>query len=387
VRDAEPGKILHETRKCELALLGDVPFARYYGSIDSTPLFVALAGLYWQYTADTATLDTIWPNVKAALQWIDRSGDPDGDGFVEYRRRRESGLVNQGWKDSGDAVFHEDGRLADAPIALCEVQGYVYMARTLAARMAEARGETGLAAQLSQQAATLRERFEAQFWDEELGMYVLALDGQKQPCRVRTSNAGQLLFTGIASPARAARMATVLASSDMLTGWGIRTVSSRERRFNPTSYHNGSIWPHDNALIALGLARYGQSDLAARISASIFDAAAHMEMRRLPELFCGMRRQRDKGPILYPVACSPQAWAAAAPFGSLQACIGLEIDATQRVARFRYPRLPVGIDSLEIRGMPIGEARVDLLLRRHDETVSVNILRRRGEAEILTMQK
>jgi glycogen debranching enzyme len=387
VRDCEPGKILHETRKCELALLGDVPFARYYGSIDSTPLFVALAGLYWQYTADSATLDAIWPNVKAALQWVDRWGDLDGDGFVEYRRRRESGLVNQGWKDSGDAVFHEDGRLAEAPIALCEVQGYVYMARTLAARMAEARGETVLAAQLSQQAASLRERFEAQFWDEELSMYVLALDGEKRPCRVRTSNAGHLLFTGIASPARAARMATVLAAAEMLTGWGIRTVSSRERRYNPTSYHNGSIWPHDNALIALGLARYGETELASRIAASVFDAAAHMELRRLPELFCGMRRQRDKPPILYPVACSPQAWAAAAPFGSLQACIGLEIDATQRVARFRYPRLPVGIESLRVRGMPIGEASVDLLLRRHDETVSVNILRRRGEAEILTMQK
>ncbi len=225
-KDAEPGKILHETRKCELALLGEVPFAHYYGSIDSTPLFVALAGLYWQYTADRATLDAIWPNVKAALAWIDHYGDADGDGFVEYRRRLDSGLANQGWKDSGDAVFHEDGRLANAPIALCEVQGYVYLARTLAARMAEVRGEPLLAARLTEQAKSLREKFDAKFWDDELGMYVLALDGDKNPCRVRTSNAGQVLFTGIASADRAAIMAQTLTSTEFLTGWGIRTVSA-----------------------------------------------------------------------------------------------------------------------------------------------------------------
>jgi glycogen debranching enzyme len=387
VRDAEPGKILHEMRKCELALLGEVPFGRYYGSIDSTPLFVALAGLYWQHTQDRETLDAIWPNVKAALGWIDQFGDSDGDGFVEYRRRRDSGLVNQGWKDSGDAVFHEDGRLAEAPIALCEVQGYVYLAQTLACRMAEARGETALAAHLARQAHSLRERFEAQFWDEELGMYVLALDGHKRPCRVRSSNAGQVLFTGIASADRAARMAEVLGSQEMLTGWGIRTLSARERRYNPTSYHNGSIWPHDNALIAMGLARYGHSDFAARLTGAILDAAVSMDLRRLPELFCGMRKQRDKGPILYPVACAPQAWAAAAPFGMLQACLGLEVDAAQRMARLRYPKLPPQVDELRIRALPVGEARVDLLLRRVGETVSVSILRRAGDVDILTLQR
>jgi glycogen debranching enzyme len=386
-RDAEPGKILHETRKCELALLGEVPFGHYYGSIDSTPLFVALAGLYWQFTADSATLDAIWPNVKAALAWIDQYGDADGDGFVEYRRRLDTGLANQGWKDSGDAIFHADGRLAAAPIALCEVQGYVYLARTLAARLADARGETALAARLTEQARSLRKAFEEKFWDDELGMYVLALDGDKKPCRVRTSNAGQVLFTGIASADRAAVMAQTLASTEFLTGWGIRTVIAREQRFNPTSYHNGSIWPHDNALIALGLARYGHSDLAAQVAATLFDAAAHMDLRRLPELFCGMRRRRDKGPILYPVACSPQAWAAAAPFAVLQACLGLEVDATQRVARLRYPRLPESLLTLHVRGMPIGDARVDLLLRRHGSDVSVNILNRRGEAEIVTLQR
>jgi len=216
---------------------------------------------------------------------------------------------------------------------------------------------------------------------------VLALDGDKKPCRVRTSNAGQLLFTGIVGVDRAAIMATTLASADFLTGWGIRTVGAGERRFNPTSYHNGSIWPHDNALIALGLARYGHSDQAARLTATLFDAAAHMDLRRLPELFCGMRRRRDKGPILYPVACSPQAWAAAAPFAMLQACLGLEVDATQRVARLRYPRLPESLLTVHVRGMPIGDARVDLMLRRHGSDVSVNILNRVGDAEIVTLQR
>jgi glycogen debranching enzyme len=386
-RDAEPGKILHETRKGELANLGEVPFGCYYGSIDSTPLFVALAGQYWQHTGDTETIDRIWPHILAALDWMDRFGDADGDGFLEYRRRQDSGLVNQGWKDSNDAVFHADGRLADAPIALCEVQGYAYLARTQAARLASVRGEPALANRLADQARALREKFEAQFWDEELGMYVLALDGDKRPCRVRTSNAGQVLFTGIASDEHAARIASQLESGEFMSGWGIRTVSERERRFNPASYHNGSIWPHDNALIAMGLARYGHSGIAARLTTAVLDAAVHMDLRRLPELYCGMRRRRDKGPILYPVACAPQAWAATAPFAMLQACLGLEIDASQRLARLRYPRLPEALHALEVRGLPVGDARVDLLLRRHGDDVAVNIVRRHGEAEIVTLQR
>jgi len=386
-RDAEPGKILHETRAGELANLGEVPFGCYYGSIDSTPLFIALAGQYFQHTGDRETIDIIWPNILAALEWMRRYGDADGDGFLEYRRRHDSGLLNQGWKDSNDAVFHADGRLAQAPIALCEVQGYAYLALTSASSLASARDDGELARRLGEQAVTLREHFEAQFWDEQLGMYALALDGEKKPCRVRTSNAGQVLFTGIASPDRAARIAAVLSSGEFMSGWGIRTVSEREQRFNPTSYHNGSIWPHDNSLIALGLARYGHSDLAARLSTAIFDAAIHMDLRRLPELFCGMRRRRDKGPILYPVACSPQAWAAAAPFAMLQACLGLEIDASQHVARLRYPRLPEGLDSLEVRALPIGAARVDLVIRRHGDDVAVMIGGRRGDVEIVTLQR
>lgn len=381
-RDAEPGKILHETRRGELARLGEVPFERYYGSVDATPLFVVLAGRYWQYTRDLATLRTIWPNVKEALAWIDGYGDVDGDGFVEYSRRTGSGLLNQGWKDSGDAVSHSDGSLADAPIALCEVQGYVYLARTLAAQLAEAMGEHALATLHRDRAAQLRERFDEAFWDDQLGMYALALDRDKRPCRVRSSNAGQVLLTGIALPERAARMARVLLDREFFTGWGLRTLSNRERRFNPASYHNGSIWPHDNALIAMGLASYGHSAEAVQIANAVLDAAAHMDLRRLPELFCGMPRRRDKGPILYPVACAPQAWAAATPFGLLQACLGLEIDAGARVLRLRHPRLPASLEWLRIRRLAVGDAHLDVLLRRHDADVAVNVLSKEGDVEV-----
>jgi glycogen debranching enzyme len=387
LKDSEPGKIMHETRRCELARLGEVPFERYYGSVDSTPLFIALAGLYWQYTEDRETLQAIWPNIKAAFAWIDRQAALDADGFVAYRRRADSGLANQGWKDSGDAVFHADGRLADPPIALCEVQGYVYMARVMGAQLAEAMGEPLLTTRLTDQARRLRERFDEVFWDDALGMFVLALDGARRPCAVRTSNAGHTLFTGIADPARARRMAEVFTDREFLTGWGLRTVSSRERRYNPASYHNGSIWPHDNALVALGLARYGHSDEVARLTTAMFDAAAHMDLRRLPELFCGIQKRRDKGPILYPVACAPQAWAAAAPFALLQACLGLETDARQRVVRLKYPRLPDHLDTLVIRDLPIADARLDLVLRRHGDDVAVNIARRRGEAEVIVLQR
>lgn len=382
-RDAEPGKILHETRRGELARLGEVPFERYYGSVDATPLFIVLAGRYWRYTKDLDTLKLIWPNIKAALAWIDQYGDIDGDGFVEYSRRSGTGLVNQGWKDSGDAVFHSDGTLAEPPIALSEVQGYVYSARLHVAQLAEVMGEQALASTQRDRAAQLRERFDAAFWDERLGMYALALDGNKRQCQVRSSNAGQTLFTGIALPERAARMARVLVEREFFTGWGLRTLSARERRFNPASYHNGSIWPHDNALIAMGLSSYGHASEAEQIANAIFDAAAYMDLRRLPELFCGTLRRRDKGPVLYPVACAPQAWAAATPFGLLQACLGLEIDAAARVVRLRHPRLLASLEWLRIRRLAVGDAQLDLLLRRHDADVAVNVLRKEGDVEVI----
>jgi glycogen debranching enzyme len=383
--DMEPGKILHELRECELARLGEVPFGRYYGSVDSTPLFVALAGLYWQRTRDSATLEEIWPNVLAALEWIDRYGDRDGDGFVEYGRRRSSGLRNQGWKDSEDSVFHADGELAALPVALCEVQGYVYLARRTAALLAADRGERSLAANLEAQAEALRARFEATFWREDIGTYALALDAAKRPCDVRTSNAGQLLFTGICRPERAARVAQQLFGRDFFSGWGIRTLGSREKRFNPTSYHNGSVWPHDNGLIALGLAQYGHTAEALGLTTALFDAAAHMHLRRLPELFCGFDRKRGKAPTLYPVACAPQAWAACTPFALIQACLGLEIDAASSTVILRRPSLPQFLDWLTVRDLRVGESCIDLMFRRHEASVAVNLLRREGDAEVEVM--
>ncbi|MBV8031099.1 MAG: amylo-alpha-1,6-glucosidase [Betaproteobacteria bacterium] len=380
--DMEPGKILHEMRESELARLGEVPFARYYGSVDSTPLFVALAGQYWERTADRETMEAIWPNVKAALEWIGRHGDRDGDGFVEYGRRRSSGLRNQGWKDSEDAIFHADGRLAEGTIALCEVQGYVYLALRAGARLAADFGDSPLAGDLSLRAQQLQRRFESVFWCEDLGTYALALDGDKEACRVRTSNAGQLLFTGICAPERAGRVAQGIIGRDFFTGWGVRTLSSREKRFNPASYHNGSVWPHDNALIALGLARYGHTQHALSLTAAAFDAAAHMHLRRLPELFCGFERKRDKAPTLYPVACAPQAWAACAPYLLLQACLGLEIHAAERKVILRRPKLPPFLDWLEVKRLSAGDARLHLLLRRHEGGVAVNLVSREGDAEV-----
>jgi glycogen debranching enzyme len=380
--DMEPGKIVHELRECELARLGEVPFGRYYGSIDATPLFVALAGLYWQRTGDRATLEAIWPNVRAALDWIDRHGDRDGDGFVEYGRQCESGLANQGWKDSEDAVFHADGRLAQAPIALCEVQGYVYLARRMAALLAADLGDVPFSRRQFQQADALRERFEQAFWREELGTYALALDGRKAPCDVRSSNAGHLLFSGIARAERAGRVVQQLFGRDFFTGWGVRTLSKREARFNPASYHNGSVWPHDNAILALGLMEYGHSEEAQALTMALFDAAAHMHLRRLPELFCGFERRRGKAPTPYPVACAPQAWAAAAPFALLQACLGAEVDAASATVILRRPRRPAFIDWSAVRNLRIGEGRLDLMFRRHDSSVAVNLLDRAGDADV-----
>jgi glycogen debranching enzyme len=327
-----------------------------------------------------ATVTALWPNIELALAWIDGHGDRDGDGFVEYGAAHDTGLVNQGWKDSSDSVFHADGAGATGSIALCEVQGYVYAAKRHAAAIAAAAGLAARADTLRQQAERLRRDFEAAFWCEDIGTYALALDGSKRPCRVRSSNAGQLLFTGIASAARAARVADQLMGASFYTGWGIRTIASTEARFNPMSYHNGSVWPHDNALIGLGFAHYGLKPHLQQLLSGLFDAAAHMDLRRLPELFCGFRRSRGKGPTLYPVACSPQAWACAAPFALLQACLGLEIDAAH--VRFHQPRLPGFLDEVVIRALAAGDSRLDILLRRYGADTSVNMLRRSGATDV-----
>jgi glycogen debranching enzyme len=379
--DAQPGKILHEMRSGEMAALREVPFGLYYGSVDATPLFVLLAGLYVDRTEDHETMRALWPAVQAALQWIDGPGDPDRDGFVEYSRATEQGLANQGWKDSHDAIFHADGRLAHGPIALAEVQGYVFAAKRAAARCARRMHLGDEARRLDAEAKRLAERFEAAFWCPDLGTYALALDGHKQPCRVRTSNAGQLLFTGIAQPGRAATVAAGLLGPRFFSGWGIRTVAKGEARYNPMSYHNGSIWPHDNALIALGLARYGLKGSVEHLFKGLFDAATYMELRRLPELFCGFQRQRGRGPTLYPVACAPQAWASATPFSLIEAALGLEFEPHRHEIRLRNPCLPPFLDEVTLRNLQLGGSSVDVKVRRHRSDISLEILQARGKIQ------
>lgn len=381
-RDAEPGKILHEMRRGEMAALREIPFDRYYGSIDATPLFVVLAYEYYQRTGDRPFIESIWPNIERALNWIDRYGDKDGDGFVEYMRQSANGLVQQGWKDSNDSVFHCDGRPAEGPIALCEVQGYVYQAKRGAAGLARLLGENERAKILEDEAAVLKARFNQAFWCDDIGTYALALDGAKRPCRVRTSNAGHALYSGIAEAMYARRTAETLLDAASFSGWGIRTVAADERRYNPMAYHNGSIWPHDNALIAVGLARYGFKDKALSIMTGLFNASIALELHRLPELFCGFDRLPGQGPTQYPVACSPQAWASGAVFQFLQACLGLSFSPEKPQLRFEHPQLPDYLHRLQIQNLRMGSAVIDLAFRRHPKDVGVNVLRKEGDVEI-----
>jgi glycogen debranching enzyme len=384
--DAQPGKILHEMRRGEMAGTREIPFGRYYGSHDATPLFAGLAADHYRATGDLAFAGRMWPHVERALAWMDGPGDPDHDGFLEYERRSPSGLIHQGWKDSHDGIFHADGTLADGPIALCEIQAYAYAAKAGAAELADALGHADRAEALRAEAAQLRQRFEDAFWLEKLGTYALALDGQKRPLEVRTSNPGHCLASGIVSKERAARVAETLMSDSSYSGWGVRTVAAGERRYNPMSYHNGSIWPHDSAMVAMGLGRYGHHDAAARIMTGLFEASRHFELLRLPELFCGFTRRDGEAPTLYPVACSPQAWASGSPFMLLQASLGLEIVASERVVRFSHARLPQFVDHLRIENLPVGEARIDLHLERQRTGVGLNILARTGDVEVMMLK-
>lgn len=385
-RDAEPGKILHETRRGELAALGEIPFGLYYGSVDSTPLFIMLAGAYHERTGDLAFIRKIWPSIEKALAWVDTYGDKDNDGFVEYARCSDKGLVHQGWKDSHDPVFHADGTPAQGPIALCEVQGYVYAAKKAAADLAVHLGRQGLAGTLRDQAERLRQNFNRVFWDEDLGTFVLALDGDKKPCRVRTSNAGHCLYTGIAFSEHARQLAQTLFSEFSFSGWGIRTVSAAESRYNPMSYHNGSVWPHDNALIAMGLARYGFKDMVLSILTGLFQASLFVDLHRLPELFCGFRQRAGEAPTLYPVACSPQAWAAASVFLLVQAALGIAVKGDRNQVHFFLPCLPDFLQEVRLDNLKVGDGMVDLFVQRHGQDAAVNILRRSGNVEIVVVK-
>jgi glycogen debranching enzyme len=372
--DAEPGKILHEARGGEMAALGEVPFRRYYGSVDSTPLFLFLAGAYLDRTGDLDFIRSLRSNLKAAVAWLDHYGDRDGDGFVEYGRQTTEGLANQGWKDSHDSIFHVDGALARGPIALAEVQAYVYGARRAMANIWERLGDSQRAAEQVVKADALQRLFDKRFFDEAMGTYVLALDGDKNPCRIRSSNAGHALFAGIAYPERAASVVENLMAGALFSGWGVRTVASTEVRYNPMSYHNGSVWPHDNAMIAAGFARYGFRRDAARIFEGLFAASAYMDLQRLPELFCGFPRQHGRAPTIYPVACAPQAWAAATPLSLLQSCLGLEFDPVGRQITLNESILPEFLNDVVLRRLSVGGKSVDVALSRAGSRVVVNVL-------------
>lgn len=362
-RDSAPGKIMHETRSGEMASLGEVPFGLYYGGVDSTPLFVMLAGAYADRTDDTSFIEQLWPSLKAAVGWIEAMCDSHRHGFLAYARGAEGGLVNQGWKDSNDSVFHADGRIPQGPIALIEVQGYVYSALRTMARLAERRGEGSDAARWRTRAAALRHAVEELFWDDELDNYGIARDGDDSLCRVRSSNVGHLLYTGLPRAKRARRVIRQLCSAAFDSGWGVRTLAHEQARFNPMSYHDGSVWPHDVALSAAGMAHYGERDDVVKLVGETFEAATHFGMR-LPELFCGFPRRAGEPPVAYPVACMPQAWAAGSMFMLMQACLGVDIDGRRGIVHVRRPRLPEGIDRLSVHGIDVAGATLGLGFER-----------------------
>ncbi|MDL1972912.1 MAG: amylo-alpha-1,6-glucosidase [Deltaproteobacteria bacterium] len=382
-QDAEPGKIVHEIRKGEMASTGEIPFSQYYGSIDATPLFIILAGAYYERVGDRDFIEHLWPHIELALRWIDNYGDLDKDGFVEYTSSG-NGLINKGWKDSHDSIFHADGSRAKGPIALVEVQGYTYEAKIKAANLAHALGMEEMAKRLLKDAQNLRERFEKRFWCEEIGTYALALDGEKRPCRVRTSNAGHCLFSGIANKSHASRLIQTLLEWHFFSGWGIRTVSSLEPVYNPISYHNGSVWPHDNAIIAYGFSRYGFKEEILKIMEGLFEASTFFPFHRLPELFCGFSLRPNEGPTYYPVACNPQAWSAASVFFLLQACLGMAFKRKRLC--FHHPILPPFLEEIYLKNLRMGDSSMDIYLKRYENDVVINVVRKRKDIEVVVIK-
>jgi glycogen debranching enzyme len=377
-RDEQPGKIMHELRTGELTRTNQVPFSPYYGSIDSTPLFLVLLGEYIKWTDDFATLKRLMPNVLRALDWIAQYGHRDGSSFVSYFQESSKGIANQGWKDSADSVVHRSGEYAKAPIALVEVQGYVYQAKTtLASLFRSMQEEEGyewlsLAARLSEEAENLRERFESEFWMESEQTYAIALDSDGKQVQSVTSNPGHVLMSGLYSPERAKAVVQNLVSPRMFSGYGIRTMAEGEKGYNPMSYHDGSIWPHDNSMCLIGMSTLGFRDEAGIVMEGLLRTAVHFENNRLPELFCGYSSKSGR-PVRYPVACSPQAWAAATPLTFLHAMLGLRLDYQERSLHIR-PSLPEGMSRIEIRGMRLGSGHVDLRVNRIKNGYDVEVL-------------
>jgi glycogen debranching enzyme len=381
-RDEQPGKIVHEIRAGEMAATREIPFGRYYGSVDSTPLFIWLYGRYVASTGDLNLAKELWPNIERALEWIEKWGDRDGDGYVEYLRERPSGLANQGWKDSVDAISHADGRLANPPIAPCEVQGYVYAGLLSTADVALRLGRDAVASRLAQRAVELRTAFTRDFWLDEEGTVSLALDGDKKPCRVMSSNAAHCMATGLLDRDQSVALAKRLLADDMFSGWGVRTLSAKEKRYNPMSYHNGSVWPHDNAITASGLAHIEGRTGVLKILEGLLDAATQLKTGSLPELFCGFPREPRLGPVPYPVACHPQAWSAASVFMILQAMLGMRVVGFDRKLVIDSPVMPQWLDWLRIENLRVGDGAVSLYVQRTTNTGAVEVIEKRGSVSV-----
>jgi glycogen debranching enzyme len=382
-RDEEPGRILHEVRRGELAGAGLIPHTPYYGTVDATPLWLIVFAQHFRWTGDLEFAKELLPAAQAALDWIDRYGDRDGDGFVEYLSRSPQGMRNQGWKDSGDSVVHADGRLAEPPIALAEVQAYVYMAKLRVADVFEAVGEPDRADALRGEAEVLRRRFNDVFWMDDENFFAGALDRDKRQVRTIVSNPGHGLYCDIVDTDKAAHLARRLLAPDMFSGWGIRTMSKSAAAYNPMSYHNGTVWPHDNAFIAAGLKRYAFVKETNRVATAMFDAAIYADYMRLPELFCGFTRRTPNRPVSYPVACSPQAWAAGAPYLILQAMLGISARAHENLLTVNKPHLPPWLNTVELRGIQIGDSKISLVFRREGEITGFSLLSREGDVRVI----
>jgi glycogen debranching enzyme len=378
--DSAPGKIMHETRGGEMSVLGEVPFGLYYGGVDTTCLFIALAGAYAKRTNDYGTIRALWPHLIAAAGWMSDYGDSNGDGLIDYARAADTGLSNQGWKDSEDSIFHADGRFPKGPVALLEVQGYAFAAWKALAEMGAALGD-GRAVEWAARAEALRALVEERYWMEDEGFYAIALDGDGEQCRAVASNAGHLLFMGLPSHERARRVTRRMLTAEFRSGWGLRTLAKGQARFNPMSYHNGSVWPHDTALAAAGMARYGERRAVAMLLGEIYGSAAHFQMR-LPELFCGFVRETGEPPIAYPVACLPQAWAAGSVFLMMQSVLGLSIDAAEGLVEVNNPALPAGLDRLSITRLKVGDGVIDLHFQRLNGHVVVMPRERSGAVNL-----
>ena len=385
-REEEPGKILHEARVGELARAGTIPHTPYYGSVDSTPLWLSVLHGAYRWTGDLDAVRELWPNVLAALEWIDDHGDLDGDGYVEYRKRSEKGLENQGWKDSADAIAHLDGTLAEPPIALVEVQGYVYQAKKNIARLARDLDDPDLAERLEKEADELKERFNRDFWVEEQGFYALALDGSKRPVETLTSNPGHCLWSRIVDEDKAPKVVRRLLSPALSCGWGIRTLAAKQSPYDPIGYHTGSVWPHDNALIAHGMRRYGFDREARQVLDQLALAGAFFPYARFPEVFCGFSTDEVPVPVQYPVACRPQAWASGAPLLMIRSYGGFAADAPNGKLYIDRPALPSWLQRIEILGMRVGDARIDLVFSNNEGVTATEIPRKDGELEILIRQ-